>query len=111
MGKPSAPFPRMPPESPARIIDFITALCDPPPALARNVARETLSGKKKAMGSAAGPRRDFVRAAMQAPYLERDEEFDLAVRWREARDQAALHRLTQAHMRLVIAIAARFRMC
>ena len=61
------------------------------------------------MGSAAGVRRDFVRAAMQAPYLERDEEHDLAVRWREARDQAALHRLTQAHMRLVIAIAARFR--
>jgi RNA polymerase sigma-32 factor len=65
--------------------------------------------KEKAMGSAAGTRREFVRAAMQAPYLERDEEHDLAVRWREASDQAALHRLTQAHMRLVIAIAARFR--
>ncbi len=61
------------------------------------------------MGSAAGPRREFVRAAMEAPYLDRDEEHSLAVRWREARDQAALHRLTQAHMRLVIAIAARFR--
>jgi RNA polymerase sigma-32 factor len=46
---------------------------------------------------------------MQAPYLERDEEHTLAVRWREDRDQAALHRLTAAHMRLVIAIAARFR--
>lgn len=46
---------------------------------------------------------------MQAPYLERDEEHTLAVRWRDAQDQAALHRLTQAHMRLVIAIAARFR--
>jgi RNA polymerase sigma-32 factor len=61
------------------------------------------------MGKAAGTGREFVRAAMQAPYLERDEEHNLAVRWREARDQAALHRLTQAHMRLVIAIAARFR--
>ena len=60
------------------------------------------------MGRAAGSR-DFVRTAMKAPYLERDEEHDLAVQWREARDQAALHRLTQAHMRLVIAIAARFR--
>ena len=56
-----------------------------------------------------GSRRDFVRAAMQAPYLERDEEHDLAVRWRDDQDQAALHRLTAAHMRLVIAIAARFR--
>jgi RNA polymerase sigma-32 factor len=46
---------------------------------------------------------------MQAPYLERGEEHDLAVRWRHGKDQAALHRLTSAHMRLVIAIAARFR--
>jgi len=61
------------------------------------------------MGKSAASRRDFVRAAMRAPYLERDEELDLAVRWRDAKDQAALHRLTSAHMRLVIAIAARFR--
>jgi RNA polymerase sigma-32 factor len=46
---------------------------------------------------------------MQAPYLERKEEHDLAVKWRDGKDQAALHRLTSAHMRLVIAIAARFR--
>jgi RNA polymerase sigma-32 factor len=46
---------------------------------------------------------------MRAPYLERDEEHDLAVRWRDERDQTALHRLTSAHMRLVVAIAARFR--
>ncbi len=58
---------------------------------------------------AASSRRDFVRIAMAAPYLERGEEHDLAVRWREAEDQVALHRLTSAHMRLVIAIAARFR--
>ncbi len=53
--------------------------------------------------------RQFVKAAMQAPYLERGQEHDLAVLWREQHDQAALHQLTQAHMRLVIAIAARFR--
>jgi RNA polymerase sigma-32 factor len=46
---------------------------------------------------------------MRAPYLERDEEHGLAVLWREKRDQAALDRLTQAHMRLVIAVAAKFR--
>ena len=61
------------------------------------------------MPKAASSRREFVRAAMQAPYLERDEEHDLAVRWRDDKDQAALHRLTAAHMRLVIAVAARFR--
>ena len=54
-------------------------------------------------------RRHFVRAAMKAPYLDRDEEHLLAVRWKDRQDQEALHRLTSAHMRLVIAIAARFR--
>ena len=54
-------------------------------------------------------RRDMVRAAMKAPYLERQEEHDLAVRWRQEQDQEALHRLTTAHMRLVISMAAKFR--
>ncbi|AXS42130.1 RNA polymerase factor sigma-32 [Breoghania sp. L-A4] len=55
------------------------------------------------------PRRQFVRKAMQAPYLSREEEHALALRWRENRDTAALERLTLAHMRLVIALASRFR--
>jgi RNA polymerase sigma-32 factor len=46
---------------------------------------------------------------MRAPYLERGEEHELAVLWREKRDQAALDRLASGHMRLVIAIAAKFR--
>jgi len=54
-------------------------------------------------------RRTFMRTAMKAPYLERDEEHWLAVRWKEAGDQEALHRLTSAHMRLVISIAVKFR--
>lgn len=53
--------------------------------------------------------RTLVRAAMRAPYLERDEEHDLAVRWKEEHDQQALHRMTVAHMRLVISMAAKFR--
>lgn len=57
----------------------------------------------------ASEHRRLVRAAMAAPYLERDEERDLARLWSEKRDEAALHRLTAAHMRLVIAMAARFR--
>jgi RNA polymerase sigma-32 factor len=61
------------------------------------------------MGTSTISGRQFVKAAMQAPYLERDEEHLLAVRWRETKDQAALHRLTASHMRLVIALAARFR--
>lgn len=54
-------------------------------------------------------RNSFVRKAMKAPYLERQEEHELAVRWKEAEDQDALHKLTSAHMRLVISVAAKFR--
>lgn len=51
----------------------------------------------------------MVRAAMRAPYLEREEEHRLALRWKEDNDQVALHRITVAHMRLVISMAAKFR--
>ena len=61
------------------------------------------------MGEIAGLRRTFVKAAMDAPFLTRENEHELAVRWKEERDEDALHQLAAAHMRLVIAIAARFR--
>jgi RNA polymerase sigma-32 factor len=67
-----------------------------------------VSGETR-MSNALGLRRRFVKAAMDAPFLEREEELELAQRWRTQNDQVALHRLAQAHMRLVIAIAARFR--
>jgi RNA polymerase sigma-32 factor len=46
---------------------------------------------------------------MKTPMLEPDREFDLARRWREDNDESALHELTTAYMRLVVAMAARFR--
>jgi RNA polymerase sigma-32 factor len=61
------------------------------------------------MAQLAGVRRQFVKAAMAAPFLEREEERALAVRWKENRDERALHMLAHAHMRLVIALATRFR--
>ncbi len=61
------------------------------------------------MAQLAGVRRQFVNAAMAAPFLEREEERQLAVQWRQAQDERALHRLAHAHMRLVIALASRFR--
>lgn len=51
----------------------------------------------------------IIKAATKAPYLERQEELDLAIRWAENRDQEALHKLTQAHMRLVISLAFKFK--
>ncbi len=49
--------------------------------------------------------RTFIRAAMKAPYLERDEEHRLAVRWKQDSDQHAMHRMAVSHMRLVISMA------
>lgn len=53
--------------------------------------------------------REFVKKAMKAPLLEQEHELDLARRWRERDDEAALHELTSAYMRLVISMAAKFR--
>ena len=54
-------------------------------------------------------KRTMIRQAMSAPYLERAEELALARRWKSRRDQEALNRIALAHMRLVIAMAGRFR--
>ncbi|CAN0655062.1 RNA polymerase factor sigma-32 [Nitratireductor aquimarinus] len=53
--------------------------------------------------------RKLIEKAMKAPYLALEEEQDLAQRWHKKQDQQALHHLTVAHMRLVIAMASRFR--
>ncbi len=61
------------------------------------------------MGQLVGVGQQLVRTAMAAPFLERDNEHDLAVRWKDNKDEQALHELAEAHMRLVISIAVKFR--
>lgn len=56
-----------------------------------------------------GLQRQYVRAAMNAPFLEKGEEAELARAWRDHKDTKALAKLTQSHMRLVIAVAAKFK--
>lgn len=51
----------------------------------------------------------FIKASMKVPMLSRDDEFDLARRWREQDDTAALHGLVGAYTRLVVSTATRFR--
>ncbi len=51
----------------------------------------------------------FIKRSMREPLLTRDREFDLARRWREQDDEAALHELVRAYTRLVISTASRFR--
>ena len=53
--------------------------------------------------------RRYIAAAMEAPYLERAYEQDLARRWRDAKDEAALHELIASHARLVVRVAWDFR--
>ncbi len=53
--------------------------------------------------------RRYISATMEAPLLERDHEADLARRWLDDRDEAALHEIIEAHARLVVRIASGFR--
>ena len=53
--------------------------------------------------------RSYVKKAMKTPMLEADHELELARRWREEEDERALHELTRAYLRLVIAMASKFR--
>jgi RNA polymerase sigma-32 factor len=63
-----------------------------------------------ATATGAGPvERRFMREAMRAPLLDADNEQRLARRWREGGDDEALRELTGAYMRLVIAMATKFR--
>ena len=49
------------------------------------------------------------RKAMKAELLDAETELQLAYAWRDHRDEAALHRLINAYMRLAISMAAKFK--
>ncbi|WP_135212882.1 RNA polymerase factor sigma-32 [Vitreimonas flagellata] len=51
----------------------------------------------------------YLRTAMRAPLLAADHERELARRWRDEGDERALHELITAYLRLVVAMASRFR--
>ncbi|MEZ5673689.1 RNA polymerase, sigma 32 subunit, RpoH [Thalassovita litoralis] len=49
------------------------------------------------------------RVAMKAELLDAETELKLAYAWRDQRDEAALHRLITAYMRLAISMAAKYK--
>lgn len=51
----------------------------------------------------------FSRKAMEAEMLDAETELKLAYAWRDERDEASLHRLINAYMRLAISMASKFR--
>ncbi len=52
--------------------------------------------------------RAFISTIMAVPMLSREREFMLATRWREEDDEAALHELVTAYVRLVVSMASKF---
>ena len=53
--------------------------------------------------------RRYFKGAMKVPLLEQEHELELARLWRQEQNEKALHELTSAHLRLVIAMATKFR--
>jgi len=51
----------------------------------------------------------LAKQATQAPMLEKEHELNLARRWRDQGDERALEELTRSYLRLVMAIASRFK--
>ena len=51
----------------------------------------------------------LARQAGKAELLDAETELQLAYAWRDSRDEAALHRLITAYMRLAISMAAKFK--
>lgn len=51
----------------------------------------------------------YIQNAMDAPMLEKEHEFGLARKWRDNKDEKALHELVESYARLVIAMASKFR--
>ena len=51
----------------------------------------------------------YIKGAMAQKLLEREEEQQLAIRWRSLGDEKALHLLIKAYGRLVVAMAHKFK--
>ncbi|MDC1366297.1 RNA polymerase factor sigma-32 [Pelagibacterales bacterium] len=53
--------------------------------------------------------KNFVKKAMSLPLLEEKHELNLANKWKNKKDENALHELIQAHMRLVVSYAVKYK--
>ncbi len=51
----------------------------------------------------------FIRQAMATPLLDKDDEQALATAWATHKDEKALHKIINAHTRLVVSIASKFK--
>lgn len=51
----------------------------------------------------------YIRKAMNQPLLEKEHELDLARKWRDDKDEKALHELINSYTRLVVSVASKFK--
>jgi len=51
----------------------------------------------------------YIRDSMNVPMLSREEEEELALAWVTKKDKKSMHRIVNAHRRLVVAMANKFR--
>jgi RNA polymerase sigma-32 factor len=51
----------------------------------------------------------YLRDTINQKFLEREEEAELAIAWKERRDEKAMHGLIKAYMRLVVSTANRYK--
>lgn len=51
----------------------------------------------------------FIKSSMKEPLLSREEEKELALRWKNDSDERALHKLIRAYTRLVVSNASKYR--
>lgn len=84
--------------------DPVTALPRIPPK-----SGENRIGTGGVMGGETFSDQTLSRHAMRAELLDAETELALAYAWRDHRDEAALHRLVTAYMRLAISMAMKFR--
>ncbi len=52
---------------------------------------------------------NYLNEIQKFPFLEPEEEYELAVRWREHEEKEAAHKLVTSHLRLVAKIAMKYR--
>lgn len=51
----------------------------------------------------------YIKDSMNEPLLEKEHELNLARKWRDDQDEAALHELVRSYTRLVVAAASKFK--
>ncbi len=51
----------------------------------------------------------YIKNSMSEPLLEKEHELELARRWRDKKDEKALHELVKSYTRLVVAAASKYK--